>query len=95
MGLPVYVFLSLCNATHTVHRYGTRNDGVVETRPLGREIVVCPEIYIDSFEVDLIDAMKPAFNTLWNAVGHLECERYSDIELWKASDPYNMNWRSY
>jgi hypothetical protein len=85
---PVYVYLSICNATRTVYRYQPPNGSV-------REIVACPEIYIDNFQVDLIDAMRPAFNTLWNAVGHLQCERYNDLARWKESNPYALDWRSY
>jgi hypothetical protein len=62
---------------------------------LVREIVACPEIYIDNYELDLIDAIRPAFNKLWNAVGHLRCERYDDLARWKASNPYALNWTSY
>jgi hypothetical protein len=93
MGLPVYVYLSICNATRTVLRYETTYGNFAETSPLGLEIVTCPETYIDDFEIDLIDAMRPAFNTLWNAVGHLRCERYDYLAKWKASDPYALNWR--
>ena len=92
LGLPLYVYLSICNATRTVHRYAYYG-GWTDTPPLAREIVACPEIYIDNFELDLIDAMRPAFNTLWNAVGRLRCERYDDLAKWKASDPYALNWR--
>lgn len=95
MGLPVYVYLSLCNATHTVYRYQPPSSDVVNTQPLGREIVVCPEIYIDNFKLDLIDAMRPAFNTLWNAVGLLQCDRYDDIAKWKASKPYALKWSGH
>jgi hypothetical protein len=92
MGLPVYVYLSICNATRTVHRCAAAYGNFADTPPLAREIVAFPEIYIDNFEPDLIDAMRPAFNTLWNAVGHLRCERYDDLAKWKASDPYALNW---
>jgi hypothetical protein len=95
LGLPIFVYLSLCNATRTVHRYAHPYGNFADTRPLGREVVACPEIYIDSFDSDLIEDMRPAFNTLWNAVGHLRCERYDDIGRWRASSPYAMNWGSY
>lgn len=92
MGLPVYVYLSVCNASRTVHRYVAPYGNFSDTAPLAREIVACPEIYIDNFELDLIDAMRPAFNTLWNAVGHLRCDRYDELAKWKASNPYALNW---
>ena len=52
-----------------------------------------PEIYIDRYDVDVIDAMRPAFNTLWNAFGFRTCDRYDNLEKWKASNPYAPWWR--
>jgi hypothetical protein len=92
VGLPIYVYISFCNSMRTVHRYAHPYGNFADTRPLGREVVGCPEIYIDNFDPDLIEAMRPAFNTLWNAVGHLRCERYDDINRWRASNPYALNW---
>lgn len=76
MGLPAYVFLSLCNASNTVYRYPVPAGGFQETDPFGREIIALPEIYVDSFDVDVAKAMRPAFNVLWNAFGHHHCDVY-------------------
>lgn len=93
MGLPVYVFLSICNATRTVHRFVTYYGNWGETKPLQREIVTLPDVYVESFDADVIDLMRPAFNALWNAVGLEQCDRYNDVGKWKASDPYALHWR--
>ena len=94
LGLPVYIFLSLCNAARINYRYADASGmGWHESHPLSREIVSMPEIYIDKFDVDVIDAMRPAFNTLWNAVGFMSCDRYDDVARWKASNPYELWWR--
>jgi len=94
LGLPVYIFLSLCNAARVVYRYAEGpGAGWHESRPLSREIVSMPEIYIDNFDIDVIDVMRPAFTALWNAVGFLRCDRYDDIASWKASNPYVLWWR--
>ncbi|MBY3097533.1 AlbA family DNA-binding domain-containing protein [Rhizobium laguerreae] len=76
MGLPAYVFLSLCNASNTVYRYPVPGGGFQEADPLGREIIALPEVYVDSFDVDVTKAMRPAFNVLWNACGHHHCDVY-------------------
>jgi hypothetical protein len=94
LGLPVYIFLSLCNAAHVVHRYADASGmGWYDSPPLSREIVSMPEIYIDNFDVDVIDVMRPAFTTLWNAVGFSSCDRYNDVARWKGSNPYALWWR--
>jgi hypothetical protein len=93
LGLPVYIFLSFCNAARIVHRYADASGmGWHESRPLSREIVSMPEIYIDKFDVDVIDVMRPAFTTLWNAFGFQSCDRYNDVTRWKASNPYALRW---
>jgi hypothetical protein len=80
LGLPVYIFLSFCNAARVAYRYADASGmGWHDSRPLSREIVSMPEIYIDKFDVDVIDVMRPAFTTLWNAFGFQSCDRYDDV----------------
>jgi len=76
MGLPIFIFLSFCSAAKTVYRYSPEGFGFQETRPLGREIAAFPEIYVDSFDVDVPGVMRPVFNVLWNAFGLAQCEIY-------------------
>jgi hypothetical protein len=91
LGLPV-LFLSFRNAARIVPRYADASGmGWEDIRPISREIVTMPEIYIDNFEVDVIDVMRPAFATLWNAVGFRGCERYNDVAKWKVANPYALN----
>lgn len=93
LGFPIYIFLSLCNASRVVYRYSDPSGlGWHESRPISREIVVMPEVYVDSFDVDVIDLMQTSFNVLWNAVGFLSCDRYDDVAKWKASNPYALKW---
>jgi len=93
LGLPVYIFLSFCNAAHVVYRYADASGmGWHDSRPLSRETVSMPEIYVDDFDADVIDVMRPAFTALWNAFGFLSCDRYDDVPKWKASNPYALMW---
>jgi hypothetical protein len=76
MGLPVYIFLSFCNSAQTVYRYSPDGFGWHETSPLGREVASFPEVYVDSFDVDVPAIMRPVFNVVWNAFGLAQCEIY-------------------
>jgi hypothetical protein len=78
MGLPVYVFLSFCSAMQTVYRHSPDGFGWQETRPLGREVAVFPEAYVDSFDADVAAIMRPVFNVAWNAFGLPRCDVYDD-----------------
>lgn len=76
MGVPVYIFLSFCSAAKVVYRYSPEGVSWLETKPLGREIAAFPEIYIDSFDVNVPAVMRPVFNVVWNAFGLGQCEIY-------------------
>jgi hypothetical protein len=71
MGLPIYVFLSFCSAAKVVYRHSPEGIGWQETKPLGREIAAFPEIYVDSFDVDVQRDMEclrlgPMRNLRWS-----------------------------
>jgi hypothetical protein len=76
MGLPIYIFLSLCGADRVVYRHAPEAMGWIETQPMGRAIVPLPEIHLDSFVVDVPAVLRPVFNVLWNAVGLGQCDMY-------------------
>jgi len=84
-GLPVYVFLSLCNAMKTVYRHSPDGLGWSDTRPVGCEIAALPEIYLDGYDVDVSSVMRPVFNVLWNAVGLPQCDMYDGQGKWRGS----------
>lgn len=93
LGLPIYIFLSFCNAGQIFYRHADVSGmSWADSGPMSRDIVALPEIYVDNFEVDVIDVMRPAFTTLWNAFGFASCDRYGDVAKWKASNPYAIRW---
>ena len=47
-GLPIYVFLSLCNVSQCFYRHSPEGFWT-DAGPLGRELVALPEVYFDSF----------------------------------------------
>lgn len=82
-GLPIYVFVSLCNATKTVYRHAADGLGWNDTKPIGREIVQLPEIYLDRYDADVPAVLRPIFNVLWNAVGFHQCNMYDGQGQWR------------
>ena len=76
MGLPVYIFLSLCSAEKVVYRQAPEGMGWVETPPMGRQVAALPEIQVDGFDVDVPAVLRPVFNVLWNAFGLGQCDMY-------------------
>jgi hypothetical protein len=84
-GLPVYVFLSLCDVAQCFYRNAPEGFWV-DNGPLGRDFVALPEIYVESFDIDVPTIMRPAFNMLWNAFGLLQCDMYNQQGQWKGSN---------
>jgi hypothetical protein len=84
-GLPVYVFLSLCDVAQCFYRNAPEGFWV-DNGPLGRDLVALPEIYVESFDIDVPTIMRPAFNMLWNAFGLLQCDMYNQQGQWKGSN---------
>lgn len=41
-----------------------------EGDPIDRDILMAPEIMVESFSDDPGQILKPAFDTIWNAAGH-------------------------
>ena len=84
-GLPVYIFLSLCNVAQCYYRHSPERIAWVDDGPLGRELVALPEVYVESFDADVPTALRPAFNMLWNAFGFLRCDMYDAEGRWSGN----------
>jgi hypothetical protein len=83
-GLPIFIFLSLCNAAKTVYRYSPEGLAWTDTPPLGREIATFPEIYVESFDIDVPTTMRSVFNMVWNAFGLFQCDMYDGQGNWRG-----------
>ncbi|VBT21506.1 AlbA family DNA-binding domain-containing protein [Burkholderia pseudomallei] len=88
-GLPIYVFLSLCNAEKTVYRHSPEGFGWHETKAIGRNIIALPNVYLEDYDVDVPTVLRPIFNVLWNAVGLLQCDMYDNHGQWRKNDARN------
>ena len=58
--------------------------GWINRPPLGREIATFPEIYVDTFDVDVPAILRPVFNMLWNAFGLAQCDMYDGQGKWRG-----------
>ncbi len=84
-GLPIYAFLSLCDVDQCYLRYSVNGMGWKDAGPLRCDLVALPEVYIDSFSVDIPAVMRPVFNMLWNAFGFLRCDMYDHQGRWRGA----------
>jgi len=78
---PFVVFLTLLN----VRGFVVPNDGMGRLRgrkPIGKEHLQLPEVIIESFDQDLHEAMRPAFDSIWNACGLAGSLNYDGSGKW-------------
>jgi hypothetical protein len=69
---PCYVMLSMIGVKEymiSVESHKFPRGEIREGNPIDRDILVLPEIMIDSFSTDVAKAMKGVFDRIWNAAG--------------------------
>lgn len=50
------------------------------SRPLAEDIIALPEVTVESDAADIPDAVKPVFNTVWNA--YIKSDKYDQQGKW-------------
>jgi hypothetical protein len=69
---PFYVMLSMIGVKEhviSVEPHNIPKGEIREGNPIDRDILVLPEIMIDSFSTDVAKTMKGIFDGVWNAAG--------------------------
>jgi hypothetical protein len=84
VGLPIFVFLSLCGMSRCLFRTRAEysSSGYYDQGPLQTDIVALPEATIDTDPADIPSAMRSSFNTIWNAFGHPMSDKYNAEGEW-------------
>jgi hypothetical protein len=84
LGFPVYLFLSFCGMKDCMLR--TRSQfgaaGYHGSGPLLEDVVALPEASLDSDTADPAPAMRLMFNTVWNAFGFPQSDKYDSQGTW-------------
>lgn len=70
--LPVALFLSLVNVKGYA-LYHERGPWYLDSRRIDREILLLPEVQVDSYEMKPQDILRVPFDALWNASGYVKC----------------------
>jgi len=82
---PLFVMLTLLGVSgfimavkHGIDRFGDL------AYPIDRDAVLVPEVLIESLGVDLARAMRPIFDSVWNAAGWARSMNYDESGDWGA-----------
>jgi len=74
--LPVFIFLTLLGVkgySMSAHKRGLWID---EGYTIDRDMLLLPEIVIESYDVNAADVLKPCFDSIWNACGFSGSKNY-------------------
>jgi hypothetical protein len=84
-GLPVYVGLSFCNAKGCKLKFVEGGLWALTQRTFKDDVIALPELLIESDSVDLPRVLKPVFDMVWNAFGHIGSSNYNAAGKWIGS----------
>jgi hypothetical protein len=51
--------------------------------PLDRDVLILPDIFIEDFSTNVVTALRPAFDALWQACGLQESANYNEKGEWR------------
>jgi hypothetical protein len=80
VGLPIFAFLTFVG----VKGYSmTREPIEIEDDTIEKDILLIPEIVIESFDFEVNKILKPWFDAVWNACGFPRSLNYDEYGKWK------------
>jgi len=83
--LPIIVFLTLVGVKGYLMTTGRWRLSVSETAQIDRDVLLLPEIFIESYDVDAKDILRPCFDSIWNACGYSRSLNYNEAGEWKPT----------
>jgi hypothetical protein len=78
---PLFIMLSLLGVAGYVMATETAF-WQIEAQPIDRDTLLMPEVMVERFDVDPAEAMKPIFDTIWNACGWPRSMNYNEEGRW-------------
>ncbi len=73
---PVYVFVTLINYKGTYLAFENNNIPSYQSNSADREVLLIPEVYVESSQYSFHSILRPIFDTLWNSYGYERCLSY-------------------
>ena len=78
---PILFFITLMGVKNYVMGYNRRDDFFKEKK-VDRDILQLPEVRIDSYSINVEEALKPVFDMIWNACGFDRSYNYDEAGKW-------------
>ncbi len=80
--LPIFMFLDLLGVKGYSMGINTWRYEIDEIHTIDRDILLLPEIVVESYEVRAEKLLKPCFDSIWNACGFSGSFYYNEKEEW-------------
>ena len=81
--LPVFIFLTLVGVRGYSMTVDRMRFWIDEVHTIDRDILLLPEIVIESYDVIAKDILRPCFDSIWNACGFPKSLNYDDTGEWE------------
>jgi len=85
IALPIFIYLTLIGVKG--YSMATRRGFVFSdeeyAHKIDKDILMVPELIVESFDIKAELALKPCFDTVWNASGYEGSQNYNENDEWK------------
>lgn len=81
---PIFIMLSLLGVSGYIMHVSPFQFRLGNVNPIDRDILLVPEIMLESLDCDVAEVMRPAFDAVWNASGFPRSMNYDDNGKWKG-----------
>ncbi|OGO24460.1 MAG: hypothetical protein A2144_01700 [Chloroflexi bacterium RBG_16_50_9] len=81
---PIFIFLDLLGVKGYSMGIDTWRYNIDEIHTIDRDILLLPEIIIESYEVSAQNLLRPCFDSIWNACGFPKDLYYNDNGEWAS-----------
>ncbi len=84
VGVPIFIFLSLIGMSRCYFRTPSEfsASSFYDYGPLRTDVVALPEATVDGDPADIPRVMRSSFNTVWNAFGLAQSNKYNAQGEW-------------
>ncbi len=80
--LPIFIFLTLVGVKGYSMAVDRQRSWIDEVPIIDRDILLLPEIVIESYDVIAKDILRHCFDSIWNACGFSRSLNYDDTGEW-------------
>ena len=80
---PIVFLLSLCGVRGACMDIDRNRERSLPLHPIDRDVLVLPDVLIESYDCDLPKVLRPAFDSVWNACGAPRSLNFDDDGNWK------------